>query len=237
MGLGANTSNTTGNNPADNTEEKNKSWSDWAEIVAGWIVDLFAVPIAFVTAIMAHLLGDSPSGKKVIGAIGFWIGTVFSTDSIWQTFFQGTPMFPFFESNWIGWTGWLTLPFNPLFWVSLVISYVIQTQEGKSLRGKMPAEAKQEFEEGKQFTLPEKPKNVIDISKALWRDYKRAGMRQRNTGGLISIGFWIFDLISTFVSRWPWRYSNPGVIIGCLAYNIGTMSAGEVGYHLWKHSK
>ncbi len=199
---------------------------------------IFAIPTSFAAAVLAQFLDHNGSGKKILGAIGFWGGTFFGADSIWQLLFQGTPLFPWWEPNgWIGWRGWLTLPFNLLFWISLGISALIQVQESKTLRSKPPAEAKKEFEEAKQYTLPEKPKNVIDIGRALWGDYKRAGMRERNSGGLIAVFFWIFDLASTFISRWPWRYSNPFMILGCLTYNIFTMGAGEVGYHIWKHSR
>jgi hypothetical protein len=119
----------------------------------------------------------------------------------------------------------------------LAISALIQTQEAKTLRSKPPAEAKKEFEEAKQYTLPEKPKNTIDLTRALWGQYKRAGMREHNSGGLIALFFWLFDIVTTFVSRWPFRYTNPGLIVACLAYNFGTMMAGEIGYHIWKHSK
>jgi len=218
-------------------EYQHKTWSDSAEILARWVVDLIAIPISFIAAFLFQFLDRTGSGRKVLGALGFWIGTLLSTDGIWQTFFQGVPMFPWFEANWIGWTGWLILPLNPLFWLSLAISALIQTQEAKTLRGKPPAEAKKEFEDAKQFTLPEKPKNTIDLTRALWGQYKRAGMRERKSGGLLALFFWIFDITTTFASRWPFKYTNPGMIIFCLAYNFGTMIAGETGYHIWKHSK
>lgn len=220
-------------------EYQHKSWSDGAEILAQWLVDLIAIPASFVAALLAQFLERNGSGRKILGFLGFAIGTLLSTDSIWQTFFQGTPIFPWLEPSgeWIGWTGWLILPFNPLFWISLAISALIQTQEAKTLRSKSPSVAKKEFEEAKQYTLPEKPKNTIDLTRALWGQYKRAGMREHNSGGLIALFFWLFDIVTTFVSRWPFRYTNPGLIVACLAYNFGTMMAGEIGYHIWKHSK
>jgi hypothetical protein len=55
MGLGANTSN---NKETDQSDEpkfhEHKSWSDWADIAARWVVDLFAIPISFITAILAQ---------------------------------------------------------------------------------------------------------------------------------------------------------------------------------------
>jgi hypothetical protein len=237
MGLGANTSN---NKETDQSDEpkfhEHKSWSDWADIAARWVVDLFAIPISFITAILAQFVERNGAGAKILGSLAFWIGTLLSTDGIWQMMFQGTPLFPWFEPNWIGWTGWLTLPFNLLFWISLAISYLVQVQEGKTLRSKPPAEAKKDFEEAQQYTLPQKPKNTIDVARALWGDYKRAGMRERNSVGLIAAFFWIFDLVSTFVGRNPFRYTNPGMILACFAYNIFAMAAGEIGYNIRKEA-
>jgi hypothetical protein len=235
------TSNT--NNGTDQQQQseqgfyEHKSWSDWADIVARWVVDLFAIPISFITAIFAQFLQRHGAGAKILGSLAFWIGTLFGTDSMWQTLFQGTPIFPWFETNWMGWTGLVTLPFNPLFWISLAISYLIQTQEAKTLRSKPPEEAKKDFENAQKYTLPQKPKNTIDLARALWGDYKRAGMRERNSGGLFALFFWLFDLITTFVGRWPFRYTNPGMILGCLAYNVFTMVAGEMGYSIRSQSQ
>jgi hypothetical protein len=239
-GTSGNKTATNKSNSPDGEQEKeyqHKSWSDSAEILARWVVDLFAIPASFLAAILFQFLDRNGSGRKVLGALGFWIGTLLSTDGIWQTFFQGVPLFPWFESQWIGWTGWLILPLNPLFWISLAISALIQRQEAQTLRSKAPAEAKKEFEEAKQFTLPEKPKNTIDLTRALWGQYKRAGMRERKSGGLLALFFWLFDITTTFVSRWPFKYTNPAMILACLTYNVGTMMAGETGYHIWKHSK
>jgi hypothetical protein len=227
----------TTNQGEETPEYQHKTWSDSAEILARWVVDLIAIPVSFIAAFLFQFLARTGSGRKVLGALGFWIGTLLSTDGIWQTFFQGVPMFPWFETQWIGWTGWLILPLNPLFWISLAISALIQTQEAKTLRGKTPTEAKTEFENAKQFTLPEKPKNTIDLTRALWGQYKRSGMRERKSGGLLALFFWGFDITTTFVSRWPFKYTNPAMIIACLAYNVGTMMAGEMGYHIWKHAK
>jgi hypothetical protein len=238
MALGAKTTNE--NNGTEQQEKEgfyqHKSWSDWADIIARWVVDLFAIPISFVTAIFAQFAERNGAGAKILGSIAFWIGTLLSTDGIWQMMFQGVPLFPWFESSWIGWTGWLTLPFNLLFWIALAISYLIQTQEAKTLRSKPPAEAKKEFDEAQQYTLPQKPKNTIDLARALWGDYKKSGMRERNTGGLTALFFWGFDLVSTFVGRNPFRYTNPGMVLACFAYNIFTMAAGEIGYSIRKQA-
>ncbi|BAY66787.1 MULTISPECIES: hypothetical protein [Calothrix] len=217
--------------------QKRKGVSDYIEILAGWIVDIISIPVSFVSHILAQFVTPGSGGTKIIGALGFFIGSLLSTDGIWQTMFAGTPLFPWFEQNWIGWIGWLTLPFNPLFWLSFGISALVQVMEARTLRGKRPEEAKTEFEYSKQFTLGGKPSGTIDLTQALWRDYKVAGMKERHTGGAVALFFWIFDLTTTFVGRNPFAFTNPSTILACLVYNLGSMMAGEIGYTIWKLTK
>lgn len=226
-----------GSKPTEQGFYEHKTWSDRIDILAHWVVDLVALVPSFVAAVAAQFLRRGGSGAKILGALGFGIGTLLSTDGIWQTMFQGTPLFPWFERDWIGWGGWITLPFNLLFWISLAISALIQIMEEKTLRGKSPEQARQEFEQATQYTLPQQPKNTIDYTRALWGDYKVAGMKERHSGGLIALFFWSFDIVTTFVGRWPFSFTNPATIIACLVYNFGTMVAGEIGYNIWKQVK
>jgi hypothetical protein len=191
----------------------------------------------FVSHIVAQFVTPGTPGYKLVGAIGFWIGTLLSTDSVWQVLFQGKPLLPWFETEWIGWLGWLQLPFNPLFWISFGISALVQVMEARTLRGKDPIQARSEFEESKQYALGSKPTGNIDLTVALWGDYKRAGMKERNAGGAIALSFWVLDITTTFVGRWPFRYTDPGAILGCFAYNCASMMAGEIGYNIWKLTK
>ncbi|MEH1777172.1 hypothetical protein [Nostoc sp.] len=207
------------------------------EILAEWIVTAISVPFVFLSSFLEQFLTPGSSGTRIIGAIGFSLGTFLSTDSVWQTMFQGTPMFPWWEDGWIGWIGWIQLPFNLLFWVSLMISALVQVMEARTLRGKAPGQAKTEFEESQQYALPSKPAGKIDLSQALWGDYKRAGMKERRTGSGIALFFWVFDFVTTFSGRNPFRYTDPSQIIGCIAYNLLSMMAGETGFAIWKFTK
>ncbi|BAY91279.1 MULTISPECIES: hypothetical protein [unclassified Tolypothrix] len=112
-----------------------------------------------------------------------------------------------------------------------------KVDQARTLRGKRPEEAKTEFEYSKQFTLGGKPSGSIDLTQALWRDYKVAGMKERHTGGAVALFFWIFDLTTTFVGRNPFAFTNPSTILACLVYNLGSMMAGEIGYTIWKLTK
>jgi hypothetical protein len=167
-------------------KEPKKGGSDYLELLARWIVALISLPVIFISHIIAQFVTPGTPGYKLVGAIGFWIGTLLSTDSIWQVLFQGKPLLPWFEQEWIGWIGWLQLPFNLLFWISFGISALVQVMEARTLRGKDPNQAKHEFEDSKQYTLGTKPTGNIDLTVALWGDYKAAGMKERHTGGAIS---------------------------------------------------
>ncbi|MBD2472275.1 hypothetical protein [Nostoc sp. FACHB-145] len=214
-----------------------KVGNNYLELLAQWIVTLVSLPVLFVSYIVAQFVTPGTSGYKLVGAIGFWIGTLLSTDSIWQVLFQGKPLLPWFETEWVGWIGWLQLPFNVLFWISFGISALVQVMEARTLRGKDPQQAKNEFEDSRQYTLGSKPTGNIDLTVALWGDYKRAGLRERYAGGLIALFFWLIDIITTFVGRWPFQYTNPLSIIACFGYNIVAMMAGEIGYSIWKLTK
>jgi hypothetical protein len=218
-------------------EEPKKSMGDTIDIIAGWVVDIISVPFQFVGAVMAQFVEPGTSGAKILGMVMFAGGVILSADGVWQTFFQGTALFPWFERSWIGWAGWLFVPFNPLFWLSIVISWCIQQAEAKTLRGKRPDVAKTEYEASTQYNLPAKPTAKIDLSRALWGDYKRAGMRDRNSGGLIALLIWLLDFVTTFYSRNPFGFTDPGQVVACIIYNFATMMAGEIGWNLWKHSK
>ena len=222
---------------ATSPKTNNKGVNNYVEILAQWIVDIIALPVTFITHIVAQFVTPGSSGTKILGAMGFFLGTLLSSDGIWQTLFQGVPMFVWFEKTWIGWFGWLTLPFNLFFWLSLAISALVQVMEARSLRGKRPDQARSEFEESKQYTLSSKPTANIDLTTALWRDYKVAGMKERHAGGAIALFFWLFDLTTTFVGRNPFAYTDPGQILGCLVYNFTTMMAGEIGYTIWRLTK
>lgn len=209
---------------------KHRDIGEKIELIARWIVDILAFIPSLVAAIISQFLKPGTSGARLAGSIGFGIGVTLSADSVWQVLFQGTPLFPWFEKGWIGWLAWIGLPFNVFFWLSILISGLVAMVESKSLRGKSPEQARADFDNAKQFKLPEKPKDTIDYARALWGDYKRAGMRNKNTSGLIAFGFWLFDIVTTFVSRNPFSFTDPSTILSCLAYNFATLLAAEIGY-------
>jgi len=220
-----------------NKPERKKTITDQIDKIAQWIVDLISIPATLITSIMARFVTPGSSGVRILGGVGFVLGAMMSADSIWQVLFRGTPIFPWFVRRWMGWLGWIGLPFNLLFWISLSVGALILVMEAHTLRGTAPDKARSEFEASTEFKLPAVPSGNIDLTKALWGDYKKAGMRSRHSGGAIALFFWVLDIWVTFGSRNPWQYSDPATIMSCLAYDFVAIFAGEIGYNIWKHSR
>jgi hypothetical protein len=77
-------------------EQQKKSWGDYAELAANWIVDIISLPVSFCGYILASFLTPGSSGTKILAAIFIFGGVFVSADGIWQVVFQGTPLFPWF---------------------------------------------------------------------------------------------------------------------------------------------
>jgi hypothetical protein len=206
------------------------------DFIAKMIVLVVGMPIRFAAAIVAQFVGNGGVGRAVVGGLLFILGSAISADSIWQTVFQQRPLFPWFEAGW----SWANVPltvFNPFFYLAFLIAVGLQVVEAYALRGKNPDSARRELQDHMVYDLETKPSGKIDLVGELWRDYKVAGMRDRNTTGLISLAIWVFDLVTTFAARNPFSYTVPMTIILCILFNIGTMLAGEIGFAVWRLTK
>lgn len=206
------------------------------DFIAKMIVLVVGMPIRFAAAIVAQFVGNGGVGRAVVGGLLFILGSAISADSIWQTVFQQRPLFPWFESGW----SWANVPltvFNPFFYLAFLIAVGLQVVEAYALRGKNPDSARRELQDHMVYDLETKPSGKIDLVTELWKDYKTAGLRDRNTTGLISLAIWVFDLVTTFAARNPFSYTVPMTIILCILFNIGTMLAGEIGFAVWRLTK
>lgn len=216
---------------------RKKSVGEIIDNLAKLMVFVITLPIRAMAAIVAQFVGNGGAGKAAVGGILFLLGTAISTDSMWQTLFRQQPLFPWFESNWVGWWGWALVVVNPFFYLAFFIAIGVQVIEAYSLRGKNPDTARRDLQDVQQYDLEPKPSNKIDLAQDLWKDYKKAGVRDHKTAGLVALSLWMFDLIITFSARNPWQYSDPATIIQCLIFNVATMMAGEIGFTIWKLTK
>ena len=218
-------------------EKKPRSLGQVLDFIAKWLVFFVGLPFRFAAAIVAQFVAHGGAGRAVVGGVMFLLGCAISTDSIWQTLFAQTALLPWFERTWIGWWGWVLVVLNPFFYLAFLIAVGIQVIEAYSLHGKSPDTARRDLEDVQQYDLEAKPSGKIDLSDALWKDYKKSGMRAHSTAGFVALALWSFDIITTFAARNPLQYHDPMTIILCTLFNIATMLAGEMGFAIWRLTK
>lgn len=217
-------------------QNKKRSIGQILDQVAKYSVLIIGLPIRLAAAIVSQFVSNGGTGRAAVGGTLFLLGSAISADSIWQTVFQQRPVFPWFETGW----SWFNVPvavFNPFFYLAFLIAVGVQVVEAYSLRGKNPDSARRELEDHMIYDLESKPNGKIDMVGELWKDYKTAGMRDRASAGFIPLMLWGFDLVTTFAARNPFAYTAPLMILGCIAFNIATMLAGEIGFAIWRLTK
>lgn len=167
---------------------------------------------------MEHFTEAGSVGAVALGSLVFVAGVLLSTDSYWQSLFQGVALLPFFEQQWAGWSWSPSLTFfplrasagiilNPAFLFAIAFSFVIQIIQSNTIRNAA-------------FNAKG---TVVGISP--------------RTVGLIAIASWCFDLIQTFSSRNPLQFTDPGDIFKCLMYNLFSIVAAELGYIVYRMLK
>jgi len=195
-----------------------KPKGDAFHAVTKWLVVAISFVPRTLASIMEHFTEAGSAGAIALGSLVFTVGVLLTTDSYWQSLFQGAALFPFFEETWAGWS-WLPsfglfpprasagIIFNFAFVFSVALSFVIQIIQSATIRNAA-------FKVGA---------SVNGISP--------------KTVGLIAIASWTFDLIQTFGSRNPLQFSDPGDIFKCLMYNLFSIVAAELGYVVYRMLK
>lgn len=207
------------------------------EMIIHWVMTIVSWPFQMVGFILQQFTQLGLPGTRIMGAMAFFVGTLLGADNFWQLF-GGEALFPWYEESWIGLSGYLLLIVRP--WaiagiaVCLVLSGGTQAIEGQALRGKKPDQAEEAYKQTLKYKLPKQPEGKIDLSMAAWKDYKKAGMRDRSFGGFIALALWAFDIISAFAARNPFAYTSGTEVVQCLLYVLFSILAGEAGYKLWR---
>jgi len=219
------------NNPQQQVQEPN----DFYDVV-GRIIDMGVKIVGIVPYTIARILDNfidnEKGGIKVLGAALLVGGIVMSADGFFQAF-GGKPLFPWYESEWIG-MGWLWVWTKINFWAAIVVSLAVQWIESQAIRGKDPDKAKADYDQIKHHQTPDRNQKAIDLVEARRMEYKRAGMGERSVLGLFIILVFVMDFAATFiVGRNPWG-QPPLMFMGILIYNTCTMLAGETGFALWR---
>jgi hypothetical protein len=218
------------------TEENSqkKEESDFYQII-GKIIDIgikiVGTPIYIAAKVLDNFVRHDGTGIKILGGVLLIGGVVLSSDGFFQAF-GGKPLFPWYESKWIG-IGWFWVGTKINFWAAVVVSLAVQWIESQAIRGKDLGEAKRDYESIKHHQTPDKNPKSIDLVEVRRVEYKRAGMNERSILGLFILFIFIMDFAATFNGRNPWG-QQPTVFLGMLIYNFCTMLAGEVGFVLWR---
>ncbi len=219
------------NNPQQQVQESNDFYDVVGRIIDMGVKIVGIVPYTFAR-ILDNFIDNEKGGIKVLGAALLVGGVVMSADGFFQAF-GGKPLFPWYESEWIG-IGWLWVWTKINFWAAIVVSLAVQWIESQAIRGKEPNKAKADYDEIKHHQTPAKNPNAIDLVEARRMEYKRAGMGERSVLGLFIILVFVMDFAATFiVGRNPWG-QPPLTFMGILIYNTCTMLAGETGFALWR---
>lgn len=216
---------------------KPKERNDFYDII-GKIIDMGVKIVGVIPYTIARILDNfidnEKGGIKVLGAFLLVGGVILSSDGFFQAF-GGKPLFPWYESEWIG-IGWLWVWTKINFWAAVVVSLAVQWIEAQAIRGKSLNDAKMSYDSIKHHKTPDKDPKAVDLVEARRQEYKRAGMNERSVLGLFIILVFIMDFAATFiVGRNPWG-QPPTVFLGILIYNTCTMLAGEVGFALWNRA-
>lgn len=120
---------------------------DWINTLINWFFFVVTIPFKIFTAIMNQFLEPGTNGATLLGSLLFCVLVIMSTDSYWQTLFQMLALTPWYEQRWIGseYTFLGTVPTmiavgvklltNPMFYLAICLSTVIQMFQSACVRG------------------------------------------------------------------------------------------------------
>ena len=231
-----------GQRPADYTDIKGSpNWLDW--LVNGLVLVITA-PINFFAKFLNAFVERGGPGIQALGGVAFLAGVFAGTDNFFQLF-TGVALLPWFtENTWAGsQSGWFAvLMFIPSFTFLIAIALSLTTQfiQGQAVRGRSLAMAQAEFDKWNKPTMPGVPDAMkkLDMATVSYKELKRVGKNQRSFIGFIALLLWGFEIISGFAAHNPLNYmGQPGLFLGCLAYALVTIVAGETGYTLYCAAK
>ena len=177
---------------------------DMVDTLVTWVFRVISFPLWIVTTIVGQMLTPGAAGASFLGKLVFLFLVVLSSDSYWQMLFEGNALFGWYEETWTGW-GWLpSLNFFPLrFSLGLFANPLNWICLGVGF--------------------------IIQSFLSACFNGERFAHQNARVIGLIAVATWVFDIIMTFTSRYPLRYTEPSDVIGCILFNIFTIGCAEWG--------
>jgi hypothetical protein len=132
------------------SRSSNNGGGDFMKTAVEWGFKILAFPLWLTTTIFHSMLQPGAAGATFLGRLTFVFLTVLSADGIWQLIFRQKALFPWYAESWIGW-GWLPgleiqfrhfhvgfslgILANPLFYIAVCISMIIQLIESAVIFG------------------------------------------------------------------------------------------------------
>jgi hypothetical protein len=159
-----------------------------------WVTWLMTLPIRIVM-----WLTQPPGSAILFGlAVLYFIGL--SCEGYWQAAVSDAPSFilkPFIPDGAAPLLVFTAL-LSPTFWVASILSTVIQAIQATVLRDISLAQAQREYEAVRDYTVPEKRDNAVDLVEFKRRQLKQAGTKSLRVKGFVCLLAYAIDFIVAF---------------------------------------
>lgn len=163
-----------------------------------WLAWLLTLPIRIVM-----WLTQPPGSAILFGlAVLYFIGL--SCEGYWQAAVPEAPSFivkPFIEDGAEPLVVFAAL-LSPTFWVASILSTIIQAIQASTLRDISLAQAQREYESVRDYSVPDKRDNAVDLVEFKRRQLKRAGTKSLRVKGFVCLLAYAIDFIVSF-SNFP----------------------------------
>jgi hypothetical protein len=208
--------------------------NNWISRLAAWIALMITILPVFVGRLLSSFFGDA--GALAIAGFIFLGGLLVNTNSYWQAF-GNRSFFPwYFESPWTGWASWGAIVLSLPFWVAIATSLATTRIQAKVWRGNADVKvAELEFDHWNAASVPAQPgENKLQMAKVAWRKLKNTGVAQHRTISYGALATWAFEFSVAFAQNNPFRFEDPAMVAGCVAFVLLTGMAPEFGYAMWQ---
>lgn len=200
--------------------------------IGHWIITILSIPFRFVAGMLEKFVDRDAPGVKLLGALVFFLGVIYTADGYWQAS-GNAPIFPLFAPEWTGWS--ILFFFNPFFWALIPVVFILQLAQSECMRGLTAEEAKQRLAKESQHEVGEAPTNKIKMASIYHKAYVNAGVRQNKFVAFVAISSLVVDVFMSFAARNPFNYG--GMFWVVVIWNLFTVVVTEAGYIFWKSYK
>ena len=163
-----------------------------------WATWLMTLPIRVV------LWLTQPPGSAILFGLAVFYFVGLSCEGYWQAAVSDAPSFilkPFIQDDAAPLLVFTAL-LSPTFWVASILSTVIQAIQATVLRDISLAQAQREYEAVRDYTVPDKRPDAVDLVEFKRRQLKQAGTKSLRVKGFVCLLAYAIDFIVSF-SNFP----------------------------------